>query len=336
MADPQSAMFTSLRAAIETTRGTAVNPTRIIEQTNFDHTFGGPELVLPEERRGSFFMYYRAAAGREQHDLVSGGNLSFNQLAWLANFFLKGNTTGTGGGADKSYSFVPSSAADDVKTATFEWGYNPVLSATQPGFRLPYVVGTQLELTFDKTNPEGVTHTANWHSPVALSQITSFGGSPTSLTTEAMTPVQVAVFIDAAGGTIGATADNYVQTATFNTAQTWVDIDTLNGTTSAQATFKTRREPGLSMTRYFINDNELDRYQDKAKRKIRIRATGPALGGSTYLATLDFYGVLDTDGYKHGENNGIIWENLVYRPIYDTTATTDHSLTVVTAEASIT
>lgn len=336
MPDPQAAIFTSLRAAIETTRGTAVNPTRIIEQTTFDHTPGGPELILPAERRGSFFMYYRAAAGREQHDLVSGGNLSFNQAAWLGNFYFKGNTTGTGAGADKTYTFVPTSNADDLKSATFEWGYNPTPSATQPGFRLPFVVGSSLELTFDKTNAEGVTHTANWHSPKAVSQITTFGGSPTALTTEAMTPVQTAVTIDAAGGTIGTTADNYVQKAVFTIANTWVDIDTLNGTTAAQDTFKTQREPDLVLTRYFINDNELDRYVDKAKRKIRVTTTGPTLGGSNYKVTLDYYGVLATDGHKHGEVDGIIWETLHYRPIYDQTATTDHSLTVVTAEASIT
>lgn len=330
---PQLEMLTSLRAGIETTRGTAVNPTRILEQTDWDHT-PAVRAIRPAERRGSYFMYYRATAGREQHNVQWGSNLSYNQLAWLGNFYFKGNTAGAGGGADKSYPFVPTSASDDVKSATLEWAYDTTLSATSPGFRLPFTVGDQLTLTFDKTADEGVTFEAQMHSPVAASQITSFGGTPTALTTSPMSPVQTSVFIDPT--TIGTTQDLYVQSAVFQLTNTWADVDTLNGTAAAQTTFKTGRDWSLTLTRYFINDTELDRYIDKAVRKIRIRNTGPVLGASNYSATLDCYGVLDTDGYKHGEVDGIIWETLKYVPVYDTTATTDHSLTVVTAEATIT
>lgn len=331
---PQSGIFTSVRAALETTRGTGVNPTRILEATAFDHT-PSVKTIRPAERRGSYFAFYRAAAGREQHSFTMGGNLSYNQLAWLGNMFFKTNTTGTGAGADKTYAFVPSSATDDLKTATIEWGYDTALSATQPGFRLVYVVGDSLELTFDKAADEGVTFTGNFHSPKAISQLSAFGGSPTALATTAMTPIQTAVFIDPT--TIGTTADNYVGKAVFTLNHSWVDLDTLNGTTAAQDTFRVNpRAWTLVLTRYGINDNELDRYYDKAPRKIRIRNTGPVLGGSTYLATLDLYGVLDTDGHKHGETDGLIWETLTYVPIYDSTATTDHSLTVVTAETTIT
>lgn len=331
---PQSEIFTSVRAAIEATRGTGVNPTRILENTEFGHT---PSLrtIRPKERRGSYFAYYRAAAGREMHNARMGGNLSFNQLAWLGNMFVKGVTTGTGGGADKTYAFTPSSTTDDLKSFTLEFGYDTTLSASQPGLRLVYVVGDQLTLTFDKASDEGVTFAAEMHSPKAMSQISAFGGSPTALTTTAMTPVQTTVFIDAA--TIGSTADNYVAKAEFVLTHDWTDLDTLNGTTAAQDTFRVgARDWVLTLTRYFINDNELDRYVDKAERKIRIRNTGPALGGSNYSATLDLYGVLDSDGYSVASVDGLMMETLKYVPFYDTTATTDHSLTVVTAETTIT
>lgn len=331
---PQSAIFTSVRAAIEATRGTGVNPTRILEQTTWDHT---PDVktIRPMERRGSYFGFYRAAVGRERHTLTMGGNLSYNQFAWLGNMYFKGVTTGTGGGADKTYTFTPASATDDLKSFTFEWGYDTALSATQPGFRLPFVVGDTLTVTFDKAADEGITFNANMHSPKAISQLSAFGGSPTALTTQAMSPVQTAVFIDPT--TIGTTADLYVSKAEFVLNHQWTDIDTLNTTTAAQDTFRVgARGWTLTVTRYGINDNELDRYYDKAVRKIRIVNTGPALGGSTYKATLDLYGVLDTDGHKHGETDGVIWETLKYVPVYDTTATTDHSLVVVTAETTIT
>lgn len=331
---PQSGIFTSVRAALEATRGTALNPTRILEALAFEHT---PDVktIRPKERRGSYNAFYRATAGREKHALTLSGNLSYNQLAWLGNLFVKTVTTGTGAGADKTYAFVPSSAVDDLKSATLEFGYDTALSATQPGFRLPYVVGDKLTVTFDKTADEGITFAAEVHSPKGISQITSFGGSPVALTTQAMSPVQTQVFIDPT--TIGSTEDDYVQKAVWELNHKWVDLDTLNQTSAAQDTFRVdAREWVLTLTRYGINDNELDRYYDKAVRKIRIRSVGPALGASNYSATLDLYGVLDTDGHKVGETDGLMWETLKYVPVYDTGAAADHSLTVVTAETSIT
>lgn len=331
---PQSEIFTSVRAALETTRGTPINPTRILENTEFSHT---PSLlaIRPRERRGSYFAYYRAAAGREQHTFTMGGNLSYNQFAWLGQVFVKGGVTGTGAGADKTYAYVPSSATDDLKSFTAEWGYDTTLSAGQPGFRLPFSVGDSLTVTFDKSSAEGVTFSADFHSPKGISQITTFGGSPTALTTQAMVPTQTAVFIDPT--TIGTTLDQYVSVAEWQLTHDWTDLDTLNQTSAAQDTFRVgARDWTLTLTRYYINDNELDRYVDKAARKIRIVSTGPSLGASNYKATLDLYGVLDTDGYSVAGVDGLIMETLKYVPIYDSTATTDHSLTVVTAETTIT
>jgi len=331
---PQSNIFTSVRAALETTRGTGVNPVRILETTEFSHS---PEVlaIRPMERRGSYFGFYRAAAGREKHALTMGGNLSYNQAAWLGNLFFKAVGTGTGAGADKTYTFVPTSATDDLKTATVEWGYDTALSATQPGFRLPYVVGDKLKLTFDKASAEGVTFAADMHSPKAISQLSTFGGTPTALTTTPMTPVQTQVYIDPT--TIGTTVDNYVVSAEFELNHSWTDLDTLNATTAAQDTFRVDpRAWTLTLTRYGINDNELDRYYDKAVRKIRVLSTGPTLGASNYKLTLDCYGVLDTDGYSYTETDGLVMEQLKYVPVYDSTAVTDHSLVVITQEATVT
>lgn len=328
----QSDIFTSLRAALETTRGTGVNPVRILEQTDFSHD---PDVatVRPLERRGSFFAYYRATSGREQHSLNFGGNLSYNQAAWLGNLFIKGVTSGTGAGADKTYAFIPASATDDLKSATLEFGYDTALSATQPGFRMVYAVGDELTINFDKASPEGVTFSANMHSPKQITQLSSFGGSPTALTTTAISPVQVQVYLDAA--TIGSTADNYVTNAEWVLTNEWTDLDPLNLSTAAQDTFRVgARAFTLTMTRYKINDTELDIYNSKAVRKVRIKATGPVLGGSFYSLTLDCYGVYT--GYDNVSVDGLAMETLTLEPVYDATATTDFSLTVVTAETTIT
>jgi hypothetical protein len=328
----ESDIFTSLRAALETTRGTALNPTRILEQTDFSHT-PSVATIRPEERRGSYFGFYRASAGREQHSLTFSGNLTYNQAAWLGNLYIKGVTTGTGAGADKSYAFTPSSATDDLKSATLEWGYDTALSATQPGFRLPYAVGDQLQITFDKASADGVTFSADMHSPKAVTQISAFGGTPTAIASTAVSPVQVQVAIDTA--TIGTTVDNYVTVADWTLTNNWTDLDTLNATTAAQDTFRvSARAWQLAVTRYKINDTELDAYNAKTIRKVRITATGPTLGSSTYKITLDLYGVWT--GYTNASVDGLAMETLTLEPVYDSTATTDFSMTVVTAETTIT
>ena len=329
---PQSDIFTSLRAALETTRGTGVNPVRILEATDFSHS---PEVltIRPSERRGSYFAFYRAAAGREHHELEFSGNLTYQQAAWLGQVFIKGGVTGTGAGADKTYAYIPSSATDDLKSVTMEWGYDTALSATQPGFRLPFTVGDELKLMFDKASAEGVTFSASMHSPKGATQLSAFGGTPTALVTNAITPTTVQVYLDTT--TIGTTADNYVTNAEWTLTNEWTDLDTLNLTTAAQDTFRVgARAWTLSCQRYKINDTELDAYNAKTVRKVRIAATGPTLGAGTYKLTLDLYGVWT--GYSNDSVDGLAMETLTLEPVYDATAATDFSLTVVTNDTAIT
>ncbi|MCI0581848.1 MAG: hypothetical protein L0227_02965, partial [Chloroflexi bacterium] len=61
---------------------------------------------------------------------------------------------------------------------------------------------------------------------------------------------------------------------------------------------------------------------------------GPALGGSNYKIDLDLYGAYT--GRTWSEVDGLGIETFTLSPVYDTTATTDMSLVVVNATASIT
>lgn len=326
-----------MRAALETTRGTAVNPTRILEQTDFSHD---PDIITvrPEERRGSYFAHYRAAGGRERHEVSMEGNLSYNQAAWLGNLFVKGVTAGTETAVSSGawrYTFLPASAADDLKTATLEFGYDTALTAGRPGWRLPYTVGDELTITFDKGNVDGVTFSADMHSPKAASTITAYGGTPTSIASTAVVPTNVAVYVDAA--TIGTTLDNSVTTAEWTLTNGWTDLDTLNQTTAAQDTF--RVSPwnwSLDITRGPVTGSSslYADYVSKALRKIRVRATGPTLGTANYQLTLDLYGTFT--GYDNTSIDGLMGETLTFEPVYDATAATSFSYEVITAETTIT
>jgi hypothetical protein len=329
---PSAEVFSSVRAALEATRGTGVNPTRYLEFTDFTPTHD-TMLIRPRESRASLFGHYRAAAGRTTGGVSFSGNLSYNQLAWLGETFIKAVGTGVGAGADKTYAYTPASATDDVKSATIEYGFDTSLSAGTPGFRQVYCLGRELNITWDKGSQDGVTFSADFTSPSGASQITSFGGTPTQIASTAMSPNNTAITIDAA--TIGTTADLYAPSLSWTLTNGFTDLNTLNNTSGAQATFRTGEWAWTAeLTRYYVNDNEQDRFVDKAVRKIRVVNTGPALGGSTYRAQLDLYGVIENATWDRSD--GLVMETLTYVPVYDSTAATHFALTVVTAEASIT
>ncbi len=328
---PSSDVFSSVRAALETTRGTGVNPTRYLEFTEFTPT-QDVMTIRPLERRGSLFGHYRAGAGRETNGLSMSGNLSYNQLAWLGSTFVKGVTAGVGAGADKTYTFTPASAVDDVKSVTLEYGFDTTPSAGTPAFRQVYALGRELTITWDKSSQDGVTYSAEFGSPRSASQVAVFGGTPVSIASTAMSPNNTAITIDAT--TIGTTSDNYAPSLSWTLTNGYTDLDTLNNTVSAQDTFRVSEWAWTAeVSRYYINDTERDRFIDKAVRKIRVVNTGPTLGAATYKSTLDLYGVITEATWDRSD--GLVMETLTYEPVYDVTAATHFSLNVVTAETTI-
>lgn len=329
-------IFTTLHAGIETTRGTLHAPTRVIEFMH-DVTWGQSIVTIrPQEQRGSYFGFYRAAAGIETNTLSIGGNGSYNQAAWLGQLYIKGSVAPTVVGVTgQQYAFVPSSATDDLASVSLEWGFDTAPSAGTPAFQLPYVVGDNLEFTFDKSNVDGVTFKADMLSPKAVTNIATYTAGAATIASTAMSPINTVVSIDPT--TIGTTVDNYITKCTWALNNTWTNLQTLNNTAAAQATFRADvRQWKFTAERYYNDSNELLRYKDKAPRKIRILNTGPLIAGGTanYAFQLDLYGVITDSQWT--DVNGLICETLTYEPIYDGTAATDFSLQVTTAEASIT
>lgn len=323
-------ILTSLRAALETTRGTGVNPTRVLEQTDFSYD---PDLTLvrPEERRGSYENNYVSTIDRETGAITFSGLLSYQQAAWLGNVYFKGIASGTGAGADKTYDFIPVGNADDVKTATLEWSYDTP-SAGQPGQRMVYGAGQSLELNFDRESNDGVNFSATLWSPKSVADISSFGGSPAPLTTNLLSNPSIFVYIDST--TIGTTLDQYVSGADFTLNPEWAPLNTFNQSVSAQDTFKTARDWSCVITRYANSNTEHAAWKAGTPRKIRVKSTGPSLGGSNHSITLDLYGVY-TD-YDEPSVGGIKFQQYTLSKQYDSGTGLSHKMIVVTDTTSIT
>lgn len=324
-------VFQSGRAALEVTRGTDLTPTRLIyfEQAVHEQTVA---TIRPSEHRNSYEPVYSSSAGPETNTLQLSGRVTYDDLIWYANLFFKGVASGTGAGADKTWTFTPTNSSDDVKTATVQLGYSDTI-ATAPGIKLNYVFGRSLNLHFEKNDDGAATFQADFLAAKALTQITAFTGSLSDRTVTFASCNNTQVYIDAT--TIGTTADANVVSVDYTLNLDPVPFYTLDGTTAANSIQRPNwRNWTATIVRQYANDNEFDRYVDKAVRKIRVRTTGPALGGSNYKIDLDMYGVHTARSWS--DVDGIITETLTFEPVFDTTTSTSSSLVVVNATASIT
>lgn len=325
-------VFTSARAAFESVRGTDLTSTRLIyaEEFSTEQTF---RTVRPEELRNSYEGWFSASAGVETNTFHMAGRMSYDDMIWYGNLFFGPLASGTGGGADKTWTFPISNSADNVKTAKIELGYADTIDATHPATRLNYVLGSTLNLHYEKNDDGALTFAADFLAASSATQISAFSGSLSDRTVIAASAAATAVYLDAS--TIGTTADTNVQSVDFTLDLQPVPYYGLNGSNAATAVYRpNHRKWTATIVRQFANDTEWDIYVSKAERKMRLRTTGPALGGSNYKIDLDLYGVYTNRTWS--DTDGIITETLTMEPFYDTGISGSMALVVVNATTSIT
>lgn len=324
-------VFTSARAALEVTRGTDLTPTRLIYGEEFTHE-QDRMTIRPAELRNSYEGFFQAAAGVETNTLGVTGRMSYDDLIWWANLFIAPVASGTGGAADKTWSFVPSLTSDNVKTATIQLGYADTI-ATAPGVKVNYCLGNTFNLHFEKNDDGAVTFSGDFFIGSAATQITAFTGSLSDRVVTPMSSNNTTVYLDAT--TIGTTLDSNIVSVDWTLDLGPVAFYALDGTTAASAIYRpNHRTWTCTITRRYANDTEWDIYVSKAERKVSIRTLGPALGGTNYKVDLDLYGVYT--GRTWAEVDGIITEELTIEPLYNVASAQSFSMVVVNATAAIT
>lgn len=324
-------VFQSGRAALESTRGTDLTPTRIIyfESATEEQTVA---TIRPMEHRGQYSPVYSAAAGPESNVLGFQGRMSYDDAIWWLNLFAKGVASGTGAGADKTWTFLPSQTTDDVKTATIQLAYSDTI-ATAPGYKYNGCFGQSFGLHFEKNDDGAILFNAALLVQKPATSLTAFTGSLTDRTTIPISANTTQVYIDSS--TIGSTADPKVISVDWTVNLAPTPLYTLDGTTAPQAMYRpTYRTWTATIVRQYNAGAERGYYADKTIRKVRVKSVGGALGGSNYSFQMDLYGVWTAR--RTASVDGIITEELQLDPVYDVTSTSDHNFVVVNATASIT
>lgn len=324
-------VFTSARAALESTRGTDLTPTRLIYGESFvlGHAVA---TIRPEELRASYEGFFQATAGPEKSVVTITGRVSYDDLIWYGNLYWKAVASGTGAGADKTWTFVPTNTSDDLKTATLQLGDSAAI-ATSPGVKLNYGMGDTFNIHYEKNDDGAASFSASILFAKPLTQITAFTGALSDRTTVPVSCNNTVVKIDTA--TIGTTADSAVTSVDFTLNNNPVPFYGLDGTIAAQAVYRPKHRMWTAqITRQYNAATEFSAYVAKTIRKVRILTTGAALGGSAYSVTQDLYGVYTNRTYSTVDD--IVTEVLTLEPVYDTGSSSSTSLTVVNATAAIT
>jgi hypothetical protein len=327
-------IFKSARAALEASRGTDTPPTKALE---FEEAFHQQEVatIRPLTLAGSYFGYRSATAGTESNTLEMSGALSYDMAIWLANTHIKAVPAGVKGvGVDYLWQFLPTSASDDIKSASVQMAYSDGLGAGQPGVKLTYCVGDELGISWDKGGDGTVQYTSKMVSPKAATQLSAFTGSAAAIgSTYVASANTTVVTVDTT--TIGSTQDDYWANFSWTLSNNFRSLFTLNATTAAIATFRPgARTWKLEGSRYYQSSTEWNAFVAKTPRKIRIRSIGPVVGSSTYWINLDLYGVYT--GMTWNENDDLGFQTFTLEPIYDSGATTDFLFTVTSAVTAIT
>lgn len=320
----------SARSFLETTRGTGGTPTRIVyfDQGTHDQKV---QTIIPTEKRATYRPNFRAYPGIERNTLNFAGDWTYDQsILWL-NLGVKAVASGTGGGADKTWTFLPTSTSDDLKSANFQFGYSDSIGATRPAWSLEGCMVDELKLSWRKD--QTVQFAAKVMSAEAATQISAFTGALSDVVTTSALGTGTTVTIDTT--TIGTTADSDVMDVDFTLNNGFTYLDTLNGTAVASEILRPNPVTwSLDFTRYYRNDTEMDLNLLKTPRKIRVKSMVGA--GTSYAMTLDCYGVYDGDSYEKTVVDGLGVEKYKLVPYYDATATADFQFVIINQSGTIT
>lgn len=319
----------TVQVALETTRGTLVPATKVLDFT---------EATLKRDPNnshirvgGSFATSHRTIPGREDVELNIKGRCTYQWMNWWYNLFLGPLASGTGAGADKTWTFgstVVSDTADNLKSASFEIGG----SDTWPSeFKVAGVIGKKLSLHMEVDG--------TWTYDATLLGTTVTKASKTGALSKVTTIFDI----------LGQNTKCYFDTSSaFGTTQKTgvmqsVDIDieiggvqryALDGT---RAPIRTAVVHPRNITGKFVAEwatiTNYDNTMNQTANRLRFEALGTTLGTATYKSNIDIPCTYDTLDFS--DDDGVITEEVAFTAQYDSTPAADINAVVVNDSATL-
>lgn len=328
---PGTQFLTFCNIGKETTRGTPVAPTRMLFADGTGVLDINDGLTFHEgENSGVRTRIRRATATKEDVNLaIRIPDVSFDDLV-IPFSQLKGGVTGTGAGADKTWAFSPSMTAannpeafsldvgDDIQNWRVQYGM-----ATQ--FKLSSAIGQVTSLDMTMFGQRAIK-TAK-ATPALNSGVKVYSG------------LWTVKFASAISGLTGASVNsNFLidWDLEVNTGLTWrhyMDANNYGGQhveTDISATLNMTVESTALAVSQFV---------DKARAQtldfIRLKNTGPALGGSAYSCQIDLPVLYEVPQVISAEDSGVNLYKVTARLAYDPTSAASIAISLVNSLATL-
>jgi len=320
----------------ETTKGTAVAATtRWVGMTTLDPN----EPRLYPQIQNGLLLQNKATApiAKKATNFSLEADLSFEQLLHVLNMCFFGLTTGTGAGADKTWTFNPTFTADPGLNS-FTLQKRMTDGSTNWDERVAYAMGKSFEISGaigenTKLSMDG------FGRPIELA--TAITGA-IAVPTVNFVPVSLwKVYVDDAFGGLGGTQLlGTLYGFRFNFTSMAQPKDYIDG--RADLSFSSHGIKAGYFTLELQGEFQAQLAAEQAKarsalqRFIRLEATGAALGASNYKITIDLCagyeeGLFDSDGDRDGNDS----VTLSYVQDYNAAAPLAAKIIVVNALAAL-
>jgi hypothetical protein len=323
-----------IQAGLESTRGTNVAATRVVYAQGAASYERSLQTFV--DTTGTYEARRRTTYGRQSVGMTFTDLATFEDLPWWFQLAIKGGVAGVGDGGSPiayAYTFVPSLATDDLKSATVEFNHTGNV----------YESGQVMVNTWTLRGDSDSDDEPGWMFEaecMARDWATStFTGALTDRTTEVIKARGTKLYIDDAGGTIGTTqvtgrliswsitGNNNVQ------MKAWAEDET---SMAANKVSRGERTLDAQITLEFDSDAEFDDYRTAGapvQKLVRLESEGSEIhaGGTPQDKRLRF----DILGYwsaaAFGERTGSRIITLSLAAYYDATAAKSFSAEVYNA-----
>ena len=324
--------FRKSQAGLETTRGTAVAATRrLYNGSEFNPNLNYRRLEAPGS--GSRIPMGNIVGGIREIPGTHEDQLTAQDAPWYFQLGIKGGVAGAlvGTAGAWSYTFVPSGAADDMRTATFEW--NPGDEAGTNVFRLP---GTYMESWGVDWS---VGDEASFTSTLRASDMITAGGGWTALTPALAErprtvlggnrPVRVYLDTASAIGTTELLGRSISYTLSYDNARHYKVFG--ESPTTVQGSGLGELDITASIQLEWSTRAQYDAFMAGTDQKLRVRFEGPTITGAAPAAIeyveFDHYGQWTSHPWSDREGN--ITSTMDFTLEYNTTAAQMFSAKVV-------
>lgn len=299
--------FEYLLAALETTRGTAVNPpTRYLP---FQGSITPRQSKYrPAESRGHLAEYTRSATTRRWSEFEGEGPLDVYLLPFLLNMILRGGvttpTTPAGATLARLWEFEPTMTSDNLRAGTFYAG-DPNVQA----FQAKYSMVEEFGFAADATGEDGATmsFSGRGHFPAK----TPPSSVPAQLNAPLIVPADMQLWIDSGVSAIGTTEITGARFLSGEFSHTtgvsfkWGATGPTGGKNFIR-TGRGKRHAELTLAFELPDMAQYDLFADNdgnTVHKLRWRLNGPEIeAGFRHFVEVDMYAPFDSADW--GEHEG--------------------------------